>query len=54
MWKNFIAVIAQSVQCWAIGWTVRVLVFNSQQGLGIFVFTVSRTAVGARGSFPGE
>jgi hypothetical protein len=32
---------------WAMGWMIRVLGFDSQQGLGIFLFTtVSRTALG--------
>jgi hypothetical protein len=40
-------VIAQSVQRWATGWTIGVLVFDSRRGLGIFLFTtVSRTALG--------
>jgi hypothetical protein len=38
--------IAQSVQCWAMGWTIGVLGFDSRQGLGIFLFTTaSRTAL---------
>jgi hypothetical protein len=28
---------------WATGWTIRVLGFNSQQGLGIFLFTTAST-----------
>jgi hypothetical protein len=41
------AVIAQSVQRWATGWTIGVLGFDSQRGLGIFIFTTaSRTALG--------
>jgi hypothetical protein len=41
------AVIAQSVQRWATGWTVGVLGFDSWRGLGIFLFiTASRTALG--------
>jgi hypothetical protein len=41
------AVIAQSVQHWDTGWMIRVLGFDSQQGLGIFlVTTASRTALG--------
>jgi hypothetical protein len=41
------AVIAQSVQHWAMGWTIWVLGFDSRRGLGIFLFTTaSRTALG--------
>jgi hypothetical protein len=41
------AVIAQSVERWATGWTVGVLAFDSRWGLGIFLFTTaSRTALG--------
>jgi hypothetical protein len=41
------AVIAQSVQRWATGWMIGVLGFDSQRGLGIFLFTTaSRTALG--------
>jgi hypothetical protein len=41
------AVIAQSVQRWATGWTIGVLGFDSRRGLGIFLLTtVSRTALG--------
>jgi hypothetical protein len=41
------AVIAQLVQHWATGRTIRVLGFDSWQGLGIFLFTtVSRMALG--------
>jgi hypothetical protein len=40
------AMIPQSVWCWAMGWTIRVLGFNSQWGLGIFLFTMSRMALG--------
>jgi hypothetical protein len=40
------AVIAQSVQRWATGWTIVVLGFDSRRGLGIFLFTtVSRKAL---------
>jgi hypothetical protein len=40
------AVIAQSVQRWATGWTIGVLGFDSRWGLGIFLFTTaSRTAL---------
>jgi hypothetical protein len=40
------AVIAQSVQRRATGWTIGVLGFDSRQGPGIFLFTtVSRTDV---------
>jgi hypothetical protein len=40
-------VIAQLVYRWAIGWVIGVLVFDSQQGLGIFLFTTaSRTPLG--------
>jgi hypothetical protein len=35
------------LQLWATGWTIGVLGFDSQRGLGIFLFTtVSRTALG--------
>jgi hypothetical protein len=46
--KEYIrAVIAQSVQHWAMGWTIRILGFDSRQGLGIFLFTTAfRTALG--------
>jgi hypothetical protein len=41
------AVIAQSVYRWATGRTIGVLGFDSQRGLGIFLFTTaSRTALG--------
>jgi hypothetical protein len=41
------AVIAQSVWCWATGWTMGVLVFDSRRGLGIVLFTTAfRTALG--------
>jgi hypothetical protein len=41
------AVIAQSVYCWATGWTIGVLGFDSRRGLGIFLLTtVSRMALG--------
>jgi hypothetical protein len=41
------AVIAQSVWCWATGWTIGVLGFDSRRGLGIYLFTTaSRTALG--------
>jgi hypothetical protein len=41
------AVIAQSVQRWAAGWTIGVLGFGSRRRLGIFLLTaVSRTALG--------
>jgi hypothetical protein len=40
-------VIAQSVLCWATGWTIGVLGFDSWRRLGIFLFTTaSRTALG--------
>jgi hypothetical protein len=40
------AMIAQLVQRWATGWTIGVLGFDSQWGLGIFLFTTaSRTAL---------
>jgi hypothetical protein len=40
------AVITQSVQRWATGWTIGVLGFDSRLGLGIFLFTTaSRTAL---------
>jgi hypothetical protein len=39
-------VIAQSVYRWATGWTIGVLGFDSQRGLGIFLSTTaSRTAL---------
>jgi hypothetical protein len=42
----FGAVIAQSVQRWATGWTIGVLGFDSRRGLRIFLFTtVSRTVL---------
>jgi hypothetical protein len=37
---------AQSVQRWATGWTIGVLGFDSRRGLGIFLTTASRTALG--------
>jgi hypothetical protein len=41
------AVIAQSVQRWATGWTIGVLGFDSRLGLGILLFTTApRTALG--------
>jgi hypothetical protein len=41
------AVIAQSVLRLATGWTIGILGFDSQRGLGIFLFTTaSRTAMG--------
>jgi hypothetical protein len=41
------AVVAQSLQRWATGWTIGVLGLNSRQGLGIFhSTTASRTALG--------
>jgi hypothetical protein len=41
------AVIAQSVQRCATGWTIGVLEFDSRRGLGIFLFTnASRMALG--------
>jgi hypothetical protein len=41
------AVIAQSVERWATGWTIGVLEFDSQRGLETFLFTTaSRTALG--------
>jgi hypothetical protein len=40
-------VIAQSVWCWAMDWTIGVLGFDFWWGLGIFLFTTaSRTALG--------
>jgi hypothetical protein len=45
--KSNRAVIAQSVQRWATGWTIGVLRFDSRRGLGIFLFTnVSRNVLG--------
>jgi len=50
------------ILCWATGWTIRVLEFDSQQRLGFFLLaTASRKALGPtqppiqwyRGSFPG-
>jgi hypothetical protein len=39
--------IAQSVQRWAMDWTIGVLGFDSRRGLGFFLFTTaSRTALG--------
>jgi hypothetical protein len=38
-------VIAQSVQCWATGWTIRVLGFDSWQELGTFFFTTASRKV---------
>jgi hypothetical protein len=35
------AMIVQSVYCWAMGWTIRVLGFDSWWGLGIFLFTIA-------------
>jgi hypothetical protein len=40
-------VIAQTVLRWATGWTIGVLGFDSQRGLGIFLFTI------ASGTAPG-
>jgi hypothetical protein len=41
------ALIAQSVQRWATGWTIGVLGFDSRRGMGIFLFTTaSGTALG--------
>jgi hypothetical protein len=41
------AVIAQSLQRWATGWTIGVLRFDSRRGLGILLFTTaSKTALG--------
>jgi hypothetical protein len=40
-------VIAQSVERWATDWTIGVLRFDSQRGLGIFLFTTAaRPALG--------
>jgi hypothetical protein len=45
--KNIRAMIAQSVQRWATGWTIGVLRFDCRRRLGIFLFTIaSRTALG--------
>jgi hypothetical protein len=45
--KELRTVIAQSVLCWATGWTIGVLGFDSRRGLGIFLFTtVSTVALG--------
>jgi hypothetical protein len=41
------SITAQSVEHWAMGWTIRVLGFDSWWGLGIFLFiTISRMALG--------
>jgi hypothetical protein len=41
------AVIAQSLQLWATGWTIWILGFDSWRGLRIFLFiTASRTVLG--------
>jgi hypothetical protein len=40
------AVIAQLLRRWATGWTIGVLGFDSWRGLGIFLTTASRTALG--------
>jgi hypothetical protein len=38
--------IFQSVERWSSGWMIRVIVFDSRRGLGIFPFTTaSRTAL---------
>jgi hypothetical protein len=39
------AVIAQSVYLWAMGWMIRILGFDSQWGLGIFLFTITSRMV---------
>jgi hypothetical protein len=45
--RDWRAVIAQSVQRWATGWTIGVLRFDSRRGLGIFLFTTAyRTDLG--------
>jgi hypothetical protein len=45
---NSLAVIAQSVQRWAMGWMIGVLGFDSRRELGIFLFiTASRTDLGS-------
>jgi hypothetical protein len=45
--KDVRAMISQSVERWATGWTIGVLGFDSWRGLGIFLFTTaSRTALG--------
>jgi hypothetical protein len=41
------AVIAQSVQRWATGWTIGVLGFDSRRGRGLFLFSTGSNA--ARG-----
>jgi hypothetical protein len=38
---SVVAVIAQSVQCWATDWTIGVLGFDSRRELGIFLFTTA-------------
>jgi hypothetical protein len=38
-YSNQGAMIAQSAYCWATGWTIWVLGFDSWWGLGIFLFT---------------
>jgi hypothetical protein len=54
--KNYLYIKLQSkfysifliICCWAMGWTIGVLGFDSQWGLGIFLFTtMSRTALGS-------
>jgi hypothetical protein len=47
MLVNIRAVIAQSVQRWATGWTIGVLGFDSWRGMRIFLFTTTpRTDLG--------
>jgi hypothetical protein len=46
--KNVLrAVIAQSVQSWATGWTIGVLGFDSRLGLGIFLLPPIQWVPGA-------
>jgi hypothetical protein len=40
-----IAVIAQSIERWATDWTIGVLDFDSQRGLGTFFFTTASRTV---------
>jgi hypothetical protein len=40
------AMIAQSVKCWAMGWKIAVLGFDSQWGWEFFSTTTSRTVLG--------
>jgi hypothetical protein len=47
VWKKWSGGTPLEHPCWATGWTIGVLGFDSRRGLGIFLFTtVSRTALG--------